>query len=202
MYIYIFGICGIFMGGFVVFVCEVGYMVMGCDVGVYLLMSMQFEVQGIMLIEGYGVEQIDLKLDLFVIGNVVMCGNLLMEVIFDCGLLYVLGLQWFGEYVLVGKWVFVVVGMYGKMIMLLMFVWLLEDVGFNLGFLIGGVLLNFGVFVWFIDLSFFVIEVDEYDMVFFDKCLKFVYYWLCIVVLNNFEFDYVDIFFDFVVIEM
>lgn len=59
---------------------------------------------------------------------------------------------------------------------------------------------DFGVFVWLGSGCEFVVEVDEYDIVFFDKCSKFVYYWLLVVIFNNFEFDYVDIFFDVVVI--
>lgn len=53
---------------------------------------------------------------------------------------------------------------------------------------------NFGIFVWVGLSKFFVIEVDEYDFVFFDKWLKFVYYLLRILIINNIEFDYVDIF--------
>lgn len=63
-----------------------------------------------------------------------------------------------------------------------------------MGFLVGGVLGNFGIFVCLGESMFFVVEVDEYDSVFFDKCFKFVYYYLCILVMNNLEFDYVDIF--------
>lgn len=81
-----------------------------------------------------------------------------------------------------------------------MVVWIFEYVGLKSGYLIGGVLENFGVFVWVGDCLFFVIEVDEYDSVFFDKCFKFVYYCFKMLVINNLEFDYVDIFVDFFVI--
>lgn len=69
-----------------------------------------------------------------------------------------------------------------------------------MGFVIGGVLGNFEVLVYLGESDFFVIEVDEYDCVFFDKCFKFVYYCLCMLIFNNFEFDYVDIFDDLKVI--
>lgn len=39
MYIYVFGICGIFMGLLVVLVKELGYWVIGFDVNVYFFMS-------------------------------------------------------------------------------------------------------------------------------------------------------------------
>jgi UDP-N-acetylmuramate: L-alanyl-gamma-D-glutamyl-meso-diaminopimelate ligase len=86
MHIHILGICGTFMGGLAVLAREAGHTVTGCDAGVYPPMSTQLEAQGITLIEGYGAEQIDLKPDLFVIGNVVTRGNPLMEAILDRGL--------------------------------------------------------------------------------------------------------------------
>src|SRR5690606_13756274 len=42
----------------------------------------------------------------------------------------------------------------------------------------------------------FVIEGDEYDSAFFDKRSKFIHYAPHIAVLNNLEFDHVDIFRD------
>lgn len=54
-YIYIFGICGIFMGGVVMIVCELGYKVIGLDINVYLLMSIFLEIYGIEIIFNYDV---------------------------------------------------------------------------------------------------------------------------------------------------
>src|SRR5436189_6458010 len=86
MHLHILGICGTFMGGLAVLAREAGHRVTGCDAGVYPPMSTQLEAQGIELIEGYGVEQIALEPDLYVIGNVVTRGNPLMEAILDRGL--------------------------------------------------------------------------------------------------------------------
>ena len=80
-----------------------GHQVTGCDAGVYPPMSTQLEAQGIELIEGYGVEQLARRPDLFVIGNVVTRGNPLMEAILERGLPYVSGPQWLGEHVLAGQ---------------------------------------------------------------------------------------------------
>ncbi|WP_284895123.1 MULTISPECIES: UDP-N-acetylmuramate:L-alanyl-gamma-D-glutamyl-meso-diaminopimelate ligase [Burkholderia] len=201
MHIHILGICGTFMGGLAVLAREAGHTVTGCDAGVYPPMSTQLEAQGITLIEGYGAEQIDLKPDLFVIGNVVTRGNPLMEAILDRGLPYVSGPQWLGEHVLAGKWVLAVAGTHGKTTTSSMLAWLLEDAGLNPGFLIGGVPLNFGVSARLTDSSFFVIEADEYDTAFFDKRSKFVHYRPRTAVLNNLEFDHADIFPDLAAIE-
>ena len=164
-------------------------------------MSTQLEAQGIELIEGYGVEQLALEPDLFVIGNVVTRGNPLMEAILDRGLPYTSGPQWLGEHVLNGKWVLAVAGTHGKTTTSSMLTWLLEDAGMNPGFLIGGVPLNFGISARLTDSSFFVIEADEYDTAFFDKRSKFVHYRPRTAVLNNLEFDHADIFPDLAAIE-
>ncbi|GJH37559.1 UDP-N-acetylmuramate:L-alanyl-gamma-D-glutamyl-meso-diaminopimelate ligase [Paraburkholderia hospita] len=201
MHIHILGICGTFMGGLAVLARIAGHTVTGCDAGVYPPMSTQLEAQGIRLIEGWGVEQLDLKPDLFVVGNVVTRGNPLMEEILNRGLPYTSGPQWLGEHVLNGKWVLAVAGTHGKTTTTSMLTWLLEDAGMDPGFLIGGVPLNFGVSARLTDSSFFVIEADEYDTAFFDKRSKFVHYRPRTAVLNNLEFDHADIFADLAAIE-
>ncbi|SIT42078.1 UDP-N-acetylmuramate:L-alanyl-gamma-D-glutamyl-meso-diaminopimelate ligase [Paraburkholderia piptadeniae] len=201
MHIHILGICGTFMGGLAVLARNAGHTVTGCDAGVYPPMSTQLEAQGITLIEGWGVEQLDLKPDLFVVGNVVTRGNPLMEEILNRGLPYTSGPQWLGEHVLNGKWVLAVAGTHGKTTTTSMLTWLLEDAGMNPGFLIGGVPLNFGVSARLTDSSFFVIEADEYDTAFFDKRSKFVHYRPRTAILNNLEFDHADIFPDLAAIE-
>jgi len=201
MHIHILGICGTFMGGLAVLAREAGHKVTGCDAGVYPPMSTQLEAQGIELIEGYGVEQLALAPDLFVVGNVISRGNPLMEAILDRGLPYTSGPQWLGEHVLADKWVLAVAGTHGKTTTSAMLAWLLEDAGLNPGFLIGGVPLNFGVSARLTDSNFFVIEADEYDTAFFDKRSKFVHYRPRTAILNNLEFDHADIFPDLAAIE-
>lgn len=114
MHIHILGICGTFMGGLALIARAAGHTVTGCDAGVYPPMSTQLQEQGIDLIEGYGTEQLELKPDLFVIGNVVSRGNPLMEAILDQGLPYISGPQWLGENVLAQQHVLAVAGTHGK----------------------------------------------------------------------------------------
>ena len=71
MHIHILGICGTFMGGLAALAREAGHTVTGCDAGVYPPMSEQLRALGIDLMEGYGADQLALKPDMFVIGNVV-----------------------------------------------------------------------------------------------------------------------------------
>ena len=95
MHIHILGICGTFMGGVAALAREAGHRVTGCDAGVYPPMSDQLRALGIELIEGYRADQLALKPDMFVIGNVVSRARLadgapkfpLMEAILDAGLI-------------------------------------------------------------------------------------------------------------------
>lgn len=205
MHLHILGICGTFMGGLAVLAKEAGHKVTGCDANVYPPMSTQLRAQGIELIEGYGQHQLSLQPDLYVVGNVVSRGNSLMETIMNRGLPYMSGPQWMGEYILHDKWVLAVAGTHGKTTTASMLAWILEQAGYNPGFLIGGVPLNFGISARLggitAEAPFFVIEADEYDTAFFDKRSKFIHYRPRTTVLNNLEYDHADIFPDLAAIE-
>ena len=201
MHIHILGICGTFMGGIAAIARGAGHKVTGCDLNVYPPMSTQLEAQGIDLIEGYGADQIALKPDLWVVGNVVSRGTPLIEEILDRGEPYISGPQWLAQHVLPTKWVLAVAGTHGKTTTSSMLAWILEAAGKDPGFLIGGVPRNFGTSARLTDSSFFVIEADEYDTAFFDKRSKFVHYRPRTAILNNLEFDHADIFHDLASIE-
>lgn len=214
MHLHILGICGTFMGGVAALAREAGHKVTGCDTGVYPPMSEQLQALGIELIEGYGVEQLRLKPDVYVIGNVVSRARLtdgspkfpLMEAILTQGLPYTSGPQWLAEHVLAGRHVLAVAGTHGKTSTTSMLSWILEASGLSPGFLIGGVPLNFGLSARLggaiaTPRPLFVIEADEYDTAFFDKRSKFVHYRPRTAILNNLEFDHADIFPDLAAIE-
>ena len=201
MHIHILGICGTFMGGVAVLAKEAGYRVTGCDANVYPPMSTQLQAQGIALTEGFGIEQLKLNADMYVVGNVVSRGNPLMEEILNRNLSYISGPQWLSQALLQDKWVLAVAGTHGKTTTSSMLAWILEYAGMNPGFLIGGVPQNFGISARLTDTPFFVIEADEYDTAFFDKRSKFVHYRPRTAVLNNLEFDHADIFADLAAIE-
>lgn len=192
------------MGGLAVLAKEAGHRVTGCDANVYPPMSTQLEAQGIELITGFGPEQVQLKPDLYVIGNVVSRGNPLVEEILNRSLPYMSGPQWIGEHILRDKWVLAVAGTHGKTTTSAMLAWILEDAGYAPGFLIGGVPVNFGISARLSGATpsdFFVIEADEYDTAFFDKRSKFVHYHAKTAVMNNLEYDHADIFPDIGAIE-
>lgn len=203
------------MGGLAALAREAGHRVTGCDAGVYPPMSHQLEALGIELIEGFDIDQMALKPDLYVIGNVVSRSRLpsgepkfpLMEAILESGAAYTSGPQWLSEHVLQGRHVLAVAGTHGKTSTTSMLTWILEAAGLKPGFLVGGVPLNFGVSARLGEVApghsrnYFVIEADEYDTAFFDKRSKFVHYRPRTAILNNLEFDHADIFEDLKAIE-
>ena len=217
MHIHILGICGTFMGGLAALAREAGHKVTGCDAGVYPPMSDQLRALGIDLIEGFGADQMALKPDVWVIGNVVSRARLadgspkfpLMEAILEAGQPYTSGPQWLSEHVLQGRHVLAVAGTHGKTTTTSMLAWVLEQAGCQPGFLVGGVPVNFGVSAHLGatqrpgtgERGLFVIEADEYDTAFFDKRSKFVHYRPRTAILNNLEFDHADIFDNLAAIE-
>ena len=198
MHLHILGICGTFMGGIAAIARQAGHQVTGCDTNVYPPMSTQLEAQGISLIEGFAADQLSLKPDLFVIGNVVSRGNPLMEAILNAGLPYISGPQWLGEQILQHHHVLSVAGTHGKTTTTAILTWILEANARSPSYLVGGVPNNFDVSARIGNPTgkkpLFVIEADEYDTAFFDKRSKFVHYRSGTAILNNLEYDHADIF--------
>lgn len=202
MHLHILGIGGTFMGGLALIARSAGHRVTGCDQAVYPPMSTQLAEQGIDFIEGFDANQLDLKPDVFVIGNVVSRGNALMEAILNANARYISGPQWLGENVLTSQHVLAVAGTHGKTTTSAMLAWILQKAGLNPNFLIGGIAPGLGVSAKFDPANaHFVIEADEYDTAFFDKRSKFVHYRARTAILNNLEYDHADIFPDLAAIE-
>ena len=201
MHLHILGICGTFMGSLALLARDLGHQVSGSDANVYPPMSTQLQAQGIQLMEGYDPAHLDPVPDLVVIGNALSRGNPAVEYVLDKGIPYVSGPEWLARYVLQDRWVLAVAGTHGKTTTSSLLAWILEDAGMAPGFLIGGVLQNFGISARLGDTPFFVVEADEYDSAFFDKRSKFVHYRPRTVILNNLEFDHADIFPDLAAIE-
>ncbi|MEK8098583.1 UDP-N-acetylmuramate:L-alanyl-gamma-D-glutamyl-meso-diaminopimelate ligase [Morganella morganii] len=201
MHIHILGICGTFMGSLAILARAQGHKVTGSDQNVYPPMSDLLTEQGIELIQGYDPAQLMPRPDMVVIGNAMKRGNPCVEAVLNQGIPYTSGPQWLHDHVLPERWVLAVAGTHGKTTTAGMLAWILEDCGYQPGFLIGGVLGNFDVSATLGNSPFFVIEADEYDCAFFDKRSKFVHYSPRTLLLNNLEFDHADIFENLAAIE-
>ena len=193
-HVHILGICGTFMGSLALIAREAGFRVTGSDQGVYPPMSTQLEAAGIGLMEGYLPEHLDPEPDVVIVGNVMSRGNPVVEAVLDRGLVYTSGPRWLAENILRDRWTLAVSGTHGKTTTSSLLAHLLDHAGLEPGFLIGGVPGNFGISARLGGGRFFVVEADEYDTAFFDKRSKFVHYRPKTLILNNLEFDHVDIF--------
>ena len=198
MHIHVIGICGTFMAGMASLAKDLGHTVTGCDQNVYPPMSTFLESKDIQITQGFDANQVSLKPDLFIVGNVVSRGNPLMEEILNQNLRYQSGPQWLYENLLHDKWVIAVSGTHGKTTTTSMINWILRENDIDCGYLIGGIPGNFSSSSSLSqsDSPFFVIEADEYDTAFFDKRSKFIHYRPKTLVINNIEFDHADIFED------
>lgn len=195
MHVHILGICGKFMGGVAVIAKEFGFTVTGSDQNCFPPMSTQLEEQGIKLYEGYKAADIEaIKPDVVVIGNALSRGNEAVEYVLNSKIPYASGPQWLSEAVLKHKHVVAVSGTHGKTTTTAMIAWMLEKLGQQPGFLVGGVPNNFGISARCGKGETFVVEADEYDTAFFDKRSKMVHYNPKTFVINNLEFDHADIF--------
>ncbi len=184
------------MGGIAAIAKSLGHHVTGSDQNVYPPMSTQLEELGIELTQGYDVSQLEPAPDIVVIGNAMSRGNPCVEYVLDKGLPYTSGPEWLKHNLLQNAWVLAVAGTHGKTTTASMLAWILEYAGLKPGFLIGGIVQNFGISARVGQTPFFVIEADEYDTAFFDKRSKFVHYLPRTLILNNLEFDHADIFED------
>ena len=212
MHIHILGICGTFMGGVAALAREAGHKVTGCDAGVYPPMSDQLRALGIDLIEGFGADQLALKPDIWVVGNVVSRARLadgtpsypLMEAILDAGAALhqrpaVAGRARAAGPPRAGRrrhprqdHHHVDAGLGPRA----------RRPGSPASWS-AACRANFGISARLGQdgAAAFVIEADEYDTAFFDKRSKFVHYRPRTAMLNNLEFDHADIFDDLAAIE-
>jgi len=224
MHIHILGICGTFMGSLALLARELGHEVTGSDANVYPPMSTQLQEAGVTIMEGYHIEHLQPAPDLVVVGNAMKRGMEVVEYMLNQRLRYTSGPQFLSEQVLQSRHVIAVAGTHGKTTTTTMLAWILQYVGIDSGFLIGGVplvdttdkrLQQVFAHSSYLgadststeaatdikttsasNLGYFVIEADEYDSAFFDKRSKFVHYRPRTAILNNLEFDHADIFAD------
>ena len=190
------GISGTFMGSLAVLAKDSGATVTGSDLKCYPPMSDQLEDLNIKVIPNYDVDQLQLKPDLFVIGNVMSRGMPIIEQILAQNLPYTSGPRWLKDNILDQKKIIAVSGTHGKTTIASLIAFIMKELGMDPGYLIGGVPIGFDRSSNIGKDPFFIVEADEYDTAFFDKRSKFIHYKPDVLLINNIEFDHVDIFDD------
>jgi len=197
--IHLMAICGTGMGAFAGLLKEAGYEVRGSDAGVYPPMSTQLEEQGIELMDGFAAENLDWEPDLVVVGNAIRRTNPEAEAMRARDLAYASFPETLSHLFLASRHSVVVAGTHGKTTTSSVLAHCYDALSASpqSGFLVGGVLQNFGRnFRPGAPGGYFVVEGDEYDTAYFDKVPKFIHYRPQSAILTSVEFDHADIYRD------
>jgi UDP-N-acetylmuramate: L-alanyl-gamma-D-glutamyl-meso-diaminopimelate ligase len=195
-HIHLTAICGTGMGAFAGMLKERGYRVTGSDQDVYPPMSTHLASLGIEIRKGYSPSNLDDGPDLVVIGNAIRSDNPEARAAFERNIRCLSFPAALSELFLEGRHSIVVAGTHGKTTTSSILAWVLERAGLSPGFLIGGILKNFGTGCQVGKGKYFVVEGDEYDTAFFDKGPKFLHYQPKTAVITSVEFDHGDIYRD------
>jgi UDP-N-acetylmuramate: L-alanyl-gamma-D-glutamyl-meso-diaminopimelate ligase len=188
------GICGTAMASLAVLLKLRGHRVQGSDENDYPPMSDFLAQNKIDVQNGFAADNLTPVPDLVVIGNSLSRGNPEVEVVLERKLPYVSMAELLKEYFIRGKTSLVVTGTHGKTTTSSLLAWVFEFAGKKPGFMIGGIVENFGSSCHDGKGDVFITEGDEYDTAFFDKRSKFFHYLPDQLILNNLEFDHADIF--------
>jgi UDP-N-acetylmuramate: L-alanyl-gamma-D-glutamyl-meso-diaminopimelate ligase len=194
--IHLIAVCGTGMGALACMLKDLGYRVTGSDQKVYPPMSDFLRHKGIAVLNGYAGDHLSYRPDLVVVGNAVSKDNPEVIAMQKLGLNFCSMPQAFNRFVAEDKKPVLVTGTHGKTTTAALLAWILEVAGLDPGFMIGGILRNFGSNYRLGNGRYIVIEADEYDTAFFDKGPKFMHYNPFVSVLTSIEFDHADIYQD------
>ncbi len=191
--VFFYRICGAGMGPAAVLVKQAGFDVEGADSAFYPPMSTFLESTNIPL---YKMEQVTPEFlkqyDLIVVGNSVSGKAEGARMVEKTGVPFTSFPSALGSLVLKDKNVVGVCGTHGKTTTTYFLTQLLENLGQNPGYLVGGIIE--GREPAKLGDKYFVIEGDEYDSAYFHKISKFRLYELKNMILTSLEFDHADIF--------
>ncbi len=178
-----------------------GHRITGSDKAAYPPMSDLLRELGIPIMEPYAEANLTPTPDLVVIGNALSRGNPEVERVLDERIPFTSMAALLREEFLKGRESLVVAGTHGKTTTTSMLAWIYQTASrskpeLEPSFLIGGVAENFATSFQLRPTRTFIVEGDEYDTAFFDKCPKFLHYFPDALILTHVEFDHADIYAD------
>ena len=200
-HVHLMGICGTAMASLAGLLKDKGYKVTGSDSNPYPPMSTQLENLGIQIQKPYSKNNLNPKPDFVIVGNVISASNEEAQEMVRLAIPYCSLPQAMGEFIIDDRISYVISGTHGKTTTTSLMSWVLDQAGFEPGFLIGGIAKNFSQSFRNPKQNVFVIEGDEYDTAYFDKVPKFIHYRPKNVVLTSVEFDHADIYADFAAVK-
>jgi UDP-N-acetylmuramate: L-alanyl-gamma-D-glutamyl-meso-diaminopimelate ligase len=195
-HIHLIAICGVGMASLAGLLQARGYHVTGSDQNIYPPMSTYLAEIGINVLPGFHPDHLKPTPDLVVIGNAVSRNNPEADAVLSQNIRYISFPQALGQFLIGSRASLVVAGTHGKTTTTALAAWVFARAGWDPGFFIGGVPLNFGSGWRAGSGGYVVIEGDEYDTAFFDKGPKFLHYRPRNVILTSVEFDHADIYRD------
>lgn len=213
MHIHLIAVAGTGMGALAGLLRSLGHEVTGSDIAFDPPMGPALSEWGVRSMQGFDPSHLSPRPDLVVVGNVCRKDNPEARAAIDSGLRVTTMAHALADFALVDTAPLVVAGTHGKTTTSALSAYLLDAVGFEPGFLIGGLPKNFQT-------SFraapveklrrklplaseeppsprkppFVVEGDEYDTAFFEKTPKFWHYRPEVVILTSIEHDHIDIY--------
>jgi UDP-N-acetylmuramate: L-alanyl-gamma-D-glutamyl-meso-diaminopimelate ligase len=192
--IFFYRICGTGMGACACLLKEASYQVEGADVNFFPPMSTYLDQVGV---KTYPLDEVSdeflNQFDLIVVGNSVPRVSKYAEQVERCGVSFISFPELMGALVLKEKKVIGIAGTHGKTTTTFFLTQLLEKLGEDPGYFIGGII-NGRPPSKVGKSDYFVIESDEYDSAYFQKISKFRLYEINHLVLTSLEFDHADIF--------
>lgn len=192
--VFFYRICGTGMGACACLLKEAGFEVHGADQSFSPPMSTYLDSTGIPC---HPLDKVNAEFlreyDLIVVGNSVPRLSEHAKLIEECGVPFTSFPSILGTFVLKDKEVIGLAGTHGKTTTTYFLTQMLESLGEDTGYFIGGIMdtrppSKIGTS------KFFTIESDEYDSAYFQKYSKFRLYELNSMVLTSLEFDHADIY--------
>ena len=195
MHVHLIGVAGTAMGSLAGLLKRAGHRVTGSDTAFYPPMGDALARWGIETLQGFDPKHLEPAPDLVVVGNVCRSSNVEARAAIDGGMPYTSLPKALAQFCLDGRRSFVIAGTHGKTTTTALCAHLLDQVGLEPGFLIGGIPLGFSEsFRGAAPGAPFVIEGDEYDSAFFEKTPKFWHYQPEVAIIQAIEYDHADIY--------
>lgn len=192
--IFFYRICGTGMGACACLLKEGGYEIAGADSAFFPPMSDYLKTTGIKTYLLDDLRDETLKdFDLIVIGNSVPRASEHARRIENLAVPFSSFPDVLGQFILKDKTVIGIAGTHGKTTTTYFLQQILNFLGDDTGYLIGGIM-NDQPPARLGQSKFFVIESDEYDSAYFQKISKFRLYQLNHMILTSLEFDHADIY--------